>query len=105
MDTILQASISSISFGDITSFALAFILGLLVGVLVKRALQFALIVIAIIAILVFMGAISPATIEHWLMTLSQQASSMQSAVYSYFNLLPYNSVAFIIGLAIGLWKG
>ncbi|BDC17562.1 hypothetical protein [Acidianus sp. HS-5] len=98
-------SIPSISTTDIASLIVAFVLGLLVGVLIKKITQVAIILVAIIIILIFIGAISPTTIEHELIMLGQQASTAESEVSSYIKLLPYNSVAFIIGLVIGLWKG
>jgi hypothetical protein len=90
---------------DVLSLVIAFVLGLLVGILIKKIFQIGIIILAIIIILIAIGVISPSTVEHGLITLGQQASKADSEVSSYIRLLPYNSIAFIIGLVIGLIKG
>ena len=94
-----------ISTTDVLSLVIAFVLGLLVGILIKKIFQIGIIILAIIIILVAIGAISPSTIEHDLIILGQEASKAESEVSSYIGFLPYNSIAFIIGLVIGLIKG
>ncbi|MCY0884162.1 MAG: hypothetical protein OWQ50_10530 [Acidianus infernus] len=94
-----------ISTTDVLSLVIAFVLGLLVGILIKKIFQIGIIILAIIIILIAIGVISPSTVEHGLIILGQQASKAGSEVSSYIRLLPYNSIAFIIGLVIGLIKG
>ncbi|BDC19420.1 hypothetical protein [Acidianus sp. HS-5] len=94
-----------ISTTDVVSLVIAFVLGLLVGILIKKIFQIGIVILAIIIILVAIGAVSPSTIEHGLITLGQEASKAESEASSYIKLLPYNSIVFIIGLVIGLIKG
>lgn len=94
-----------ISTSEILSLAIAFVLGLLIGLLIKKIFQIGIIILAIVIILIAIGAISPSTVEQGLIALGQQASVVKSEVLSYIELLPYNSIAFIIGLIIGLVKG
>ncbi len=94
-----------ISTTDILSLVIAFVLGLLIGILIKKIFQIGIIILAIIIILIAIGAISPSTVEHGLIALGQEASKAESEASAYIKLLPYNSIAFIIGLVIGLIKG
>lgn len=101
----ISVGLSSITTGDIVSLIIAFVLGLLVGYLVKNLVKVGIVVLAIIIILVAIGAISPSTIQHGLMDLGLYASKADDYASKYISLLPYNSIAFIIGFVIGLVKG
>lgn len=101
----VDVTLSSITTSDVISLIIAFILGLLVGFLVKNLIKVGIIVLAIIIILVAIGAISPATIQHGLMDLGVYATKAEDYSSKYVSLLPYNSIAFIIGFVIGLVKG
>lgn len=100
-----MVQIPPITLTDVVSVIIAFVLGLLVGLLIKKVIQIGLIVLAIVIILIAIGLISPSTIEHALMTLGQEASTAKSEMSTYLNLLPYNSIFFIIGFIIGIIKG
>ncbi|MEW9492084.1 MAG: hypothetical protein TQ35_0007800 [Candidatus Aramenus sulfurataquae] len=98
-------SISSLTTADVISLIVAFVIGLLVGYIVKNAVKIGLAILAIIIILIAIGALSPTTVEHTLVVLGQKLTQAEGEVNSYINLLPYNSIAFIIGFVIGLIKG
>jgi len=80
-----------------------FIIGLLVGALVKRALKLFIVVVALIIVLVATGALSIGFSD-----LYDKAMEFLPKLYDvgrgWVNVLPYSSVAFLIGLALGLWK-
>ncbi|WP_187152660.1 hypothetical protein [Acidianus manzaensis] len=97
--------LSSITSTDIISIIVSFVLGLLIGLLIRKVIQVGLIILAIIIILIAIGAISPSTVEHALITLGQEASKAQGEASTYIKLLPYNTITFIIGFVIGLVKG
>lgn len=90
---------------QIISMIIVFVLGLLVGLLIKKIIQVGLIILAIIVILIAIGALSPTTIIHGLEGLGAYASTAKSFVTGELSILPYNSIIFIIGLVIGLIKG
>jgi len=90
---------------QIISLIVAFVLGLLIGLLIKKIIQIGLIILAIIIILVAIGALSPSTVIHGLESLGIYAGEAESFVEKEISILPYNSIAFIIGLIIGLIKG
>ena len=83
---------------------LPFIVGMLLGAVLKKALKLIIAVIALIVILVTTGVLSLTFSD-----LFDQAMSFLPKLYDvgvgWFNVLPYTSVAFLIGLALGLWKG
>ncbi len=81
---------------------LPFIVGLLVGAVIKKALKLLILIVALVIVLVATGILS--------LTFSglfAQAMNFLPKVYDlghgWLNVLPYSSVAFLIGLALGLW--
>jgi len=81
-----------------------FIIGLLVGFVIKHALKLVLVLAALVIVLVVTGAISIGFSD-----LYDKAMEFLPKLYDtgrgWINVLPYSSVAFLIGLFLGLWKG
>ncbi len=96
---------TSITTTEIISLVVAFVIGLLVGYIVKNAVKIGIAILAIIIVLIAVGALSPSTVEHALVALGQKLAQAEGEVNSYLGYLPYNSIAFIIGFVIGLVKG
>ncbi|ADN50165.1 hypothetical protein [Vulcanisaeta distributa] len=82
-----------------------FVLGLLVGILIRRLIGVALVLLAIVILAIALGYLSPST----LVTLLHYAGYAMSVAYAkaqqFIGAIPYSSLAFIIGLIIGLIKG
>ena len=80
------------------------IIGLLVGVLIKHLVKWLLIFVVLVVVLVVTGALSIGFSD-----LYDQAMEFLPKLYDagrgWINVLPYSSVAFLIGLVLGLWKG
>ena len=80
------------------------IIGLLVGVLIKHAMKLILVLAALVIVLVVIGALSIGFGD-----LYDKAMEFLPKLYDagrgWINVLPYSSVAFLIGLVLGLWKG
>jgi len=79
---------------------LPFIIGLLVGTIVKKGFKLLIAVVALIIVLVAIGILS------WTFTgLFDEAMKILPRLYDvghgWLNVLPYSSVAFLIGLALG----
>ena len=87
-----------------------FIIGLLLGVVVKRVFKLALAIVALVVVLVVTGYVN--------LSLNQNAVGKETIyrAYSYVpavvstvqqvpTLLPLTSAAFLAGIALGLWKG
>jgi len=81
------------------------LLGLLVGYLVKNIIKIGLTILAIIIILIAIGAISPHTVISGIETVTSYTPQIEKYVSQILTYLPYNSLLFIIGFVIGLWKG
>jgi len=80
------------------------IIGLLVGFIVKRSTKLVFCIIALVIVLVVTGYVSFAFQDiyekamEFLPTIIEMGGGLK-------NILPYSSIMFLIGLALGLWKG
>jgi hypothetical protein len=91
--------------GSIASIVLAFVLGLLIGIIVKRVISLGLLLLALILLLMALGYIHPsftATLLKYLQYYGPKALEEAERISS---LIPYSSVFFILGFIIGVWKG
>lgn len=83
---------------------LPFIIGLLVGAIIKRTFQLLIAVVALIIVLVAIGVIS-LTVQDVYSRSLEILPNLINTGRSLVDILPYSSVAFLIGLGLGLWKG
>lgn len=83
---------------------LPFVIGLLAGLVVKRTISLIALGIALVAVLSATGYISMevSDIYEKPMDFLPQVINTESGIK---NILPYSSPAFLLGLALGLWKG
>ncbi len=77
-----------------------FFIGLLVGFIVKRTTKLVFCVVALGIILVVTGYVSFAFPD-----IYGKAMEFLPIIIEGLNIIPYSSVMFLIGLALGLWKG
>jgi len=80
------------------------IIGLLVGAIIRRTIKLATIVIALVVVLVATGCVSfgfQGIYDKAMEILPELWEGAQGLK----GVLPYSSVTFLIGLALGLWKG
>ena len=80
------------------------IIGLIVGFIVKNTIKIMFAVVALVVLLVSTGVISISYQD-----IFDQALKLLPRIIGtgsgFIDVLPYSSVAFIAGLALGLWKG
>jgi uncharacterized membrane protein (Fun14 family) len=81
---------------------LPFIIGLLVGAVIKRALKLLVLVVALVIVLVATGILS-VTFSGFFAEIMKVLPMLYGLGHSWLNILPYSSVAFLIGLALGLF--
>lgn len=81
-----------------------FIIGLLVGALIKQTMRLVIVVAALVIVLVATGTVS-LTFKDLYQKATEFLPRIAEKGEVLKNVLPYTSVAFLIGLAIGLWKG
>ena len=81
-----------------------FLIGLLVGMVIKRGLKLVLAIVALVLLLSFTGYLSLAVQD-----LYEKAMEILPRLYEtgkgYLDALPYAMPTFLIGLVVGLWKG
>lgn len=77
-----------------------FIIGLLVGAIIKKAAKLLVVVVALVIVLIATGVLSLSFSD-----LYGQAMNFLPKLYDvgsgWLNVLPYSSVAFLVGLALG----
>jgi uncharacterized membrane protein (Fun14 family) len=83
---------------------LPIVIGFIVGVIIKSAIKIGIALVIIVVILIAAGIISPGQVIQPLLSIikSGDVASYAQRVAGY---LPYSSITFLIGLAIGLLKG
>jgi uncharacterized membrane protein (Fun14 family) len=82
-----------------------FIVGLLIGVVLKKTVKIAIIVIAFVIVLIIVGYFQVPSFGDMLNYASEYLPTLWAEATPIINLLPYSSALFMIGVAIGLWKG
>lgn len=88
--------------------AVPFVLGLLSGVIVKKAMGLIITVTALVIILVATGYVSigfEGIKDHLLELVPKLTDQGPGVAPDWLNVLPYTSASFLVGLALGLWRG
>ena len=101
-------SIFDIGSGTIVPAIVVLAIGFLVGLVLKKTVKLGLAILSLVGLLVATGYInlqlsepSTATIYRVFSAVPQAAS--QASTFA--NILPITSAAFLVGLALGVWKG
>jgi len=85
-----------------------FIIGMLLGVIIKRAIKLALAIVSLVVLLAVTGYLNLAWSTPSADTIYyvfNGAQPIASQAIGLASLLPISSATFLIGAAIGLWKG
>lgn len=82
-----------------------FIIGLVVGIVIKSVVKIGLALLFLVLFLIFLGIISPNQVLGWAVALVKSGATVSSRVEQIAGYLPYSSVTFLIGAAIGFFKG
>ncbi len=81
------------------------ILGFIVGVIIRSALKIGIAIAVILVLLIVLGILSPDQVLQPLLSIVKSGPSLLPYAERVAGYLPYSSLTFIIGLALGLWKG
>lgn len=103
MAAILPPDLTSATF--LIAVFVPLILGFIVGYIAKNALKIGVAIALILLILIVLGVLTPSQILTPLLGLVKSGSSLTSEVQKVAGYLPYSSITFLIGLAIGFIKG
>jgi len=85
-----------------------FIIGILLGVIIKRAIKLALAIVSLIVLLAVTGYLNLAwstPSANTIYYVFNGAQPVATQAIGLATLLPISSATFLIGAAIGLWKG
>jgi uncharacterized membrane protein (Fun14 family) len=82
-----------------------FIVGLLIGLVLKKTVKIAVIVIAFLIVLIIVGYFQVPSFGDMMNYASEYLPVLWAEAAPIINLLPYSSALFMIGVALGLWKG
>jgi hypothetical protein len=81
------------------------IIGLVVGIIIKSAIKIGIALAFLIIILIALGILTPDQVLKPIISLASSSGTVASKVQEIAGYLPYSSVTFLIGLAIGFLKG
>ncbi|MDG7011249.1 MAG: hypothetical protein JRN57_03920 [Nitrososphaerota archaeon] len=81
------------------------IIGFIVGIIVRSALKIGIALAVLVILLIAVGIISPNQVLTPLLSFVKSGSSLTTYAQRVAGYLPYSSLTFLIGLAIGLLKG
>lgn len=103
MAAILLPDLTSATF--LVAVIVPLILGVVVGYIIKNALKIGIAIAVIILILIVLGILTPSQVLTPLLSLVKSGSALTSEVNKVAGYLPYSSITFLIGAAIGFLKG
>ena len=89
----------------LVSAILPLIIGFIVGVILKSAIKIGIALVILVIVLIAAGAITPDQVLQPLLSLVKSGSSLTAYADRVAGYLPYSSITFIIGLAVGYLKG
>jgi hypothetical protein len=81
------------------------VLGFLVGIIAKAAIQIGVAIAIILIVLIAVGFITPNQVIQPIVGLIKSGPGLATKVEQIAGYLPYSSITFIIGLVIGFFKG
>jgi uncharacterized membrane protein (Fun14 family) len=99
----ISAPDSSLTF--IAALFVPLVIGFMVGVIAKAAVKIGVAIAIIILLLIAVGFITPNQIIQPLVALLSSGPALATDVDRIAGYLPYSSITFIIGLAVGFFKG
>jgi uncharacterized membrane protein (Fun14 family) len=81
------------------------IIGFIVGVIIRSLLKVGIALAVLVVLLIALGIITPNQVLAPILSLLKSGSALTTTVQRIAGYLPYSSLTFIIGLAVGLLKG
>ena len=89
----------------LVSAILPLIIGFIVGVILKSAIKIGIALAILVVLLIALGVVSPNDVLQPLLSLVKSGSTLTAYANRVAGYLPYSSLTFIIGLAVGYLKG
>jgi uncharacterized membrane protein (Fun14 family) len=100
----LTSYIPDLSVTFLVAAALPLIIGFIVGMIIRSALKIGIAIAVVILVLLLLGVVTPSQVLTPLATVLK-SGSVSAEVDRLAHYLPWSSLAFLIGLLIGILKG
>lgn len=81
------------------------VIGFIVGVIIRSAIKIGIALAILIILLIALGVLTPGQVLTPILSLVKSGSGLTAYANRVAGYLPYSSITFIIGLAVGLLKG
>lgn len=81
------------------------IIGFIVGVILRSAIKIGIALVILVVLLLALGVITPDQVLEPLLSIVKSGPALVALVNRVAGFLPYSSLTFLIGLAIGYLKG
>ncbi|MGC8631697.1 MAG: hypothetical protein ACP5T2_04660 [Thermoprotei archaeon] len=94
-----------LSIAGLSGILISLVLGLLIGVIVKKVISLGLLLLALVLLLMAVGYIHPSFTASLLTYMQYYGPKAVADAQKIASLIPYSSIFFIIGFIIGVWKG
>ena len=101
-------SVFDVGSGTIVPALVVLAIGFLVGLVLKKTVKLGFAIVSLVGLLVATGYINLELSESSKATIYRvfsQAPQVASQASTIANILPITSTAFLVGLALGIWKG
>jgi uncharacterized membrane protein (Fun14 family) len=89
----------------LVSIVAPFIIGFVVGIIIKSALKIGLALLFLVIVLIALGILSPNQVLGWAVALIKSGASISAKAEQIAGYLPYSSITFLLGAALGFFKG
>ena len=103
-----MASVFDIGSGTIVPALVVLAIGFLVGIVLKKTVKLGLAILSLVGLLVATGYINlqlSQSSEATIYRVFSQGQQVASQASTFASILPVTSAAFLVGLALGVWKG
>ncbi|HUI86430.1 MAG TPA: hypothetical protein VLY21_04670 [Nitrososphaerales archaeon] len=101
----VSIAVPDLSTAFIVAAVVPLILGFLVGTVIKQALKVGAVIAIIILLLIFVGALTPSqVIQPILSAFRGSGPQVLTQAQRLAGYLPYSSITFLIGLAVGFYR-
>jgi hypothetical protein len=98
-------AVPDLSTAFIVAAVVPLILGFLVGTVIKQTLKVGAVIAIIILVLIFIGVLTPSqVIDPILSAFKGSGPQVLTQAKRLSSYLPYSSITFLIGLAVGFYK-
>lgn len=105
MTPMVDILIPDLSWTFLAAALIPLVIGFVVGMILKSAMKVGIAIAALVLILIAVGVITPDQVLKPIISLWKGEGAIATGVHRLAGFLPYSSVTFLIGLAVGFLKG